>query len=434
VKEFLSDYSDKEAIYINWRTFGDNGLSSAEDGNYSVIERFTRCDSKLHRLGKVFLNTGKTGKSIIFNNPHILVYSDRPNVEFRPFDPTGKRRVECGNIPNNTEDEPCELYHFRNKTWEETVKRRLNTTDVFWPDNFKSRTDMNTIKRDFDEHNKNDVENTNLKTSMKKKYRYTILQYNIGNYEKIHEVENPQDDVEYILVVDEPGIESKTFKVIYDESLLKYSKFERCFQIRYNTFKYCSSDTCICIDANTKITKSLDPIVGKFNSGGYDFSLMPHPARYNFIEEMNAWLKMKPTYEREFVERCVEFLKMSGYDINYKGLFQTNITIKRRCKTTFDVDRMTYALLKMFGYDESSIDKDDQIAFSYVMNRYFSWCKVLPLSEQVISSKFMTACMHGTDTPLRKEWLTYYQITHDNLDIPDEKWMFNQKVVCEYLK
>ena len=44
VKEFLSDYSDRDAIYVNWRIFGDNGLSSVEDGNYSVIERFTKCD------------------------------------------------------------------------------------------------------------------------------------------------------------------------------------------------------------------------------------------------------------------------------------------------------------------------------------------------------------------------------------------------------
>ena len=266
-----------------------------------------------------------------------------------------------------------------------------------------------------------------------KKYRYSILQYNIGNYEKVHEIQNPQNDVEYILVVDSPDVHSNTFKVIYDKELLNFSKFERCFQVRYNTFKYCTTDTCVCIDANTKILKSLDPLIARFNAGHYDFALMPHPARNNFIDEMGMWLKLKPTYEKEFVDRSVKFLELSKYDLSYKGLFQTNITIKRRCKTTFDVDRMTYALLKYFGYDESSIDKDDQIAFSFVMNRFFNWCKVLPLSEQIISSNYMVACMHGTETPLRKEWLTYFQNTKDDLSIDDYKYMFNKPVRCEYL-
>lgn len=266
------------------------------------------------------------------------------------------------------------------------------------------------------------------------KYRYSILQYNIGNYETVKEVVDPQDDVEYILVVDTPDVSSKIFKVIYDESLLKYSKFERCFQVRYNTFNYCTSDICICLDANTKILKSLDGLINEFNEHQYDFALMPHPARYNFIDEMSAWLKLKPTYEREFVDRAVEFLKKSGYDLNYRGLFQTNITIKRRCKRTFDVDRMTYALLKFFGYDESSIDKDDQIAFSYVMNRYFNDSKVLPLSEQIISSDYMVACMHGTETPLNKNWLMYYHLTKDDLSIKDMKYVFNELRECRYLK
>ena len=77
-------------------------------------------------------------------------------------------------------------------------------------------------------HNKNIIDNFNLV----KKYKYTILQYNIGNYETIKEINNPQDDVEYVLVVDTPDVKSSTFKVIYDESLLKYSKFERCFKSR----------------------------------------------------------------------------------------------------------------------------------------------------------------------------------------------------------
>ena len=131
------------------------------------MNRFTKCDDRLYRLGKPILNVRNTRDKIIFNKPHILVYKDKPTLEFRPFDPLGKIQVKCGSLDNNNFDEPCELYHYRNKTWEETLKRRFNTTDGFWPDGFKSRSDIQTIKNDFESHNKNILQNTNLKTRKK---------------------------------------------------------------------------------------------------------------------------------------------------------------------------------------------------------------------------------------------------------------------------
>jgi hypothetical protein len=91
------------------------------------------------------------------------------------------------------------LYHYRNKTWDETVKRRLNTTDVFWPDNFKSRTDLETIRNDFEFHNRNNIQNFNLVPNKKNedvsvvpenptpriKINYTA--YLVGDWESVFE-------------------------------------------------------------------------------------------------------------------------------------------------------------------------------------------------------------------------------------------------------
>jgi hypothetical protein len=120
----------------------------------------------LHRLGKPILNTKILGTSVLFNNPDLLVYSNMLNKEFKPCDPLRIRQVNFGNIPNNELDEPCELYHYRNKTWEETLKRRFNTTDAFWDMSFKSRNDLDTIKMDFENHNKNIIDNLNVATQI----------------------------------------------------------------------------------------------------------------------------------------------------------------------------------------------------------------------------------------------------------------------------
>lgn len=163
VNEFLSKYRHIPSIFVNWRLFGDNGLPKVSNGEYSVIKRFTKCDDILFPLGKQILNLKLTNGNVIFYNPHILQYKSPPLREFRSQDPSGRLHCQCGCIHNNNEHELCEIYHFRNKTWEENVKRKMNKDDAFHEaDNCDFRRDINAIRREFDKHNKNIIENRNI--------------------------------------------------------------------------------------------------------------------------------------------------------------------------------------------------------------------------------------------------------------------------------
>lgn len=107
--------------------------------------------------------------------------------------------------------------------------------------------------------------------------KYSVLTYIINDYEPVRETVNKDPDVEYILVTDNPNIKSDTWTVIYDESLLKMKVFERCYYVRYNPFKYCSSDIVIKIDGSMKLVGSLDRLVDKFNEDNSDFATVVHP-------------------------------------------------------------------------------------------------------------------------------------------------------------
>lgn len=169
INDFLVDYKNENAIFINWRLFGDNNLTFTK-GNYSVINRFTMSDNKLHPLGKNIINLKLSNGSIIFNNPHILQYKEPPLREYHSTDPNNKYKVICGCIHNNTEIESAELYHYRNKTWEENVERKYGTDDAFHEaDNCDFRRDINAVKREFDNHNKNIIFNDNLVKFMETK-------------------------------------------------------------------------------------------------------------------------------------------------------------------------------------------------------------------------------------------------------------------------
>ena len=161
LKNLLERFTDKPAVFINWRIFGDNGLSGVSDNNYSVLKRFTKCSTTLDPLGKniINLNIDVIRKNLTFHNPHILLYKGR---EFRVGDPTSERHTVCGCIYNNSLDEPCELYHYRNKTWEEYVDRRYMKQDVMYVGKTKAHYDIESMKSYFRDYNKNEIYNNNM--------------------------------------------------------------------------------------------------------------------------------------------------------------------------------------------------------------------------------------------------------------------------------
>lgn len=255
--------------------------------------------------------------------------------------------------------------------------------------------------------------------------KYSILTFIIGKgYEKVHEICNKQRDVEYLLITDDITLTSKTWTVIYDKDLLKYqSAFERCFRIRYNVFKYCSSSICITIDGSMHIKGSLDKLVDEFNKGNYDICLMPHPLWSDLITEYNAWIKLR-NYPITNANRAIDFLRRSNYNLNYQGLYQLCFTIKRKTYITTQFDDMTFSSLEYLS-DSKNFERLDQPIFSYILNQYFNTLNILAVSEQIVRSYAIQWYWHNSDNPNMN---IFYDINK-----PDIKYVFNKPTTCLYL-
>lgn len=255
--------------------------------------------------------------------------------------------------------------------------------------------------------------------------KYTVLTFIFGkNYEKLHEVQEPAPDVEYLLVTDDDTLVSSTWKVIVDHDYDGMSGFEKCFRTRYNVFKYATTDICITIDGSVGCKAFPYKLLDEFERGTYDICLMPHPLWADFISEYNAWIRMR-NYPVENAKRFFAFLADAKYDVRYKGLFQLCFSIKRRGKTTDDIDRMTFALLKYLS-SPTEFERLDQTVFSFVMNRYFNNLKVLPVSEQIYhDNPYFQWYWHGSDKPNNNIWYDAAK--------PDIKSIFNKDVECFYL-
>jgi len=253
--------------------------------------------------------------------------------------------------------------------------------------------------------------------------KYTVLTYIINNYEIVHEIEQKDSEAEYILVTDDPNLKSETWSVFYDPELEGLSVFDKCYQIRFNWYKYCNTDLCVRVDGSMAVKRSLAPLVEEFVGGGYDICLMPHPMRDNFPDEYDVWVRDR-NYPREQADKCLAIMAAKGYDFSYKGLFQFGFCIQRKDQRTMDLNRSCLELMMEMGSD-GKIERLDQIPLSFLMNTDFSDMKVLPVSEQLLHSVYIQHYDHNSSRMMLNK--------NYDIDKDDMKYMFNQPVKCMYL-
>lgn len=250
--------------------------------------------------------------------------------------------------------------------------------------------------------------------------RYTVLCYNINHYEIVHEIKEKDPEAEYLMITDDPSLQSQTWKVIYDKNLQGMSTFDKCYAIRFGLFKYAHADICLYLDANIGVNRSLKKLIDIFEDGNYDMSMMPHPLNSTFLPEYKTWIKIR-SYPKSQAVKFFKLLQDSKYDLNYRSLFQGCFKIVRRGKLNDDFDRMTLAFLKYLG-TENEIERLDQTIYSFVMNQWFRDIKLLPVSEQILRSSYMTWFWHASNNP-NTNW--FMKPGH-----PDKKFVFNQETEC----
>jgi hypothetical protein len=148
--EFLLNYSDCYGVGVNWRVFGDNGLSGVSDGNYSLLSRFTKGQKTLDRHVKTILNLNATGNMFHFVNPHFVDASMRYDA-IVDVDRTcfihGPWNYDC-------KCESAQINHYHSKTWpefQEKMKRGKADTPLSHPR-------YNYLSSEFMTHNFSEVE------------------------------------------------------------------------------------------------------------------------------------------------------------------------------------------------------------------------------------------------------------------------------------
>lgn len=245
---------------------------------------------------------------------------------------------------------------------------------------------------------------------MEVKKRYTVLTYIFGNYEKVHEILEKDPEADYVLVTDNPGLRSSTWRVILSDQPQKRSPFGKCYTVRFHPFSYVDTPIVVRVDGSIQLRKSLKPFVDRFEKGDYDRCLMIHPHRNTMQKEYAVWVATRD-YPSEQAERCLKAMQQTGYSLDCKGLYQGCFEIQRDNWVNNAINDLTFGCLCMLG-EKGRIERLDQTVTSFVINRFYEgMLSVLPVPEDIITDgNFMQWYLHnsGRPIPLKKDTIEPY--------------------------
>lgn len=234
---------------------------------------------------------------------------------------------------------------------------------------------------------------------------YTVLTYNINGYEIVHPIKEKSERARYIMVTDDPNLkdESGSWEIIVDDTL-SGSTFDKCYQVRFDPFKYTDDFIVLRVDGSVGIEKNLDPLIDKFIEGGYDRSLMHHPTRQTQYEEYTAWCQGRQ-FPMEDANYVLSFMhNAEGFNVQeFKGMAQMCYEIETNTRINNDLNRMTYSFLKYLGNKGDGIHRVDQTIFSFVAQKYFPGMKIMWVDQRMYNGESANAPFqwypHHSDKP-----------------------------------
>jgi hypothetical protein len=175
IETFLNNYSIYDQIAINWVMFGSNNLDLYKNG--TILENYTKCENKLDKCVKTFLNLDKLrkiDKKIIHFSAHYYLFDDMNDSITVNFKKMNKKDGGYGiNIDKNDDYKniSCYIAHYIYQSYDTYYSRKVKLRR---DDNFKFRA----VESASEIHSKyNNVENFDL-----------LNKYNNINKKKLKEI------------------------------------------------------------------------------------------------------------------------------------------------------------------------------------------------------------------------------------------------------
>lgn len=231
---------------------------------------------------------------------------------------------------------------------------------------------------------------------MKNKYKYSVVTTLFGDYEKVKEVENPQEDVEYVLVTDNPNLTSNTWtiKIFNDYDKIPYKEVAWIY-IKFFTFNYCNSNICLYKDGSIQIKDDFSKLIEYFINHNYEYAITNEQTYFSINQMINYWAtKNFYGYNKETADKVLNFYKNKNYNVYEFGVCNTSFILKQNTEFTKQIDETVWNT--MCNYNAGPMGfRINQDAVTFVLNKYaYHSDKLLILDNNILWSPWFDWCFH----------------------------------------
>lgn len=225
-------------------------------------------------------------------------------------------------------------------------------------------------------------------------FRYAIISFNFGNYDKIREPLEIDTDCDYLIVTDQEQSANSKWQYIQDKGLADSSPLYASFYVRYHPFKYTDADIVIVVDGSIQIKHSLRPIVEAFANDSAQIALMT--GNYtNDKDKIRTWVynskltKFDSTKLRNFMDK---------YKHTELGSLGNAFRMFKRSDIADKYNKHCWRITNALGNGVDPIRLDDVVTSTLIQTIY-SDTDVFLVDTHILRSYYMEYCRHNSKCP-----------------------------------
>lgn len=239
-----------------------------------------------------------------------------------------------------------------------------------------------------------------------KQYKYSVITAIFDGYEVVREVQNPRDDVEYVLVTDDPTLISSTWKVKYVDSFFDgMSGYAKAFYVKYHPFEFIESDTFIWVDGSIQIKNDFtDIIMIPFINSNYEIFELTNMVTNNGKWEAGRW---NDNGFHGFDKHQYDEIIKLFHNEEWLDEFQVQTTIYggKNTRLLNMVNDRTWDIMRRNPGEDKDISilympQRGMILSKYIWNTH----KVYFIGSGILFSEYFDYCYHKTNISQQAGW------------------------------
>ena len=226
-----------------------------------------------------------------------------------------------------------------------------------------------------------------------------------GNYDSLHDINNPEKNIDYYCFTNNKNLKSDTWKVVYikNDGLDDHHLSRKIKMLGHPTInkKY---DISVWMDASVTWQKDISDFVNTYCKEK-PFSAIKHSQRNSIHEEAIACLQLHKDTKTNIVN-TLSFLDSDGFPDNL-GLYEMTVFIKKHN------DPSVIKAMDLWFKMNQDFSKRDQLSFMYVV--WKTNLSVNPIKINVWNNPWFTNHNHKVKAP-SPTFDVYYGDPNSNFD------------------